>query len=230
MSLESLVHFDQKLLLFLNGSNSLFCDYMMTGITSTVAWIPVAVILLYVIIKNNSPQKVALIVIFIALSILIADQFTSSFCKPYFQRLRPTHDPAIMHLVDIVNGYRGGRFGFMSSHAANTFAVCVFVSLLVRNVWMTLSMVIWAALCSYSRIYLGVHYPGDILCGGLCGVIIGFVCYGLYTFLLRKMEPSKKFISNQYTSTGYAISDLNVFQITLYLTYVVLIIRAVVIV
>ena len=129
MALEDWIGLDQRLLLLLNGSNSLFFDHLMNGITSTVAWIPVAVVLFYVLVKNNSMREVGLIVLFLALSILLADQFSSSFCKPYFARFRPAQDPLLMYLVDVVDGYRGGRYGFISSHAANTFAVCIFLAL-----------------------------------------------------------------------------------------------------
>lgn len=226
MTLEDWIGLDQRLLL--NGSDSLFFDHLMNGITSTVAWIPVAVVLFYVLVKNNSMREVGLIVLFLALSILLADQFSSSFCKPYFARFRPAQDPLLMYLVDVVDGYRGGRYGFISSHAANTFAVCIFLALLVRNVWMTFSLVLWAVLCSYSRIYLGVHYPGDILFGMLWGLLVGLSTYMACAYILRRMSPDRNFISTQYTSTGYAVADLDIFQSVLYLTYVVLAIRAVV--
>lgn len=224
---SDLIRLDQQLLLWANGSDSLFWDHVMTGITSTVAWIPIAVILLYVIIKNNSMRGVMLIVLMLALAILIADQFSSSFCKPYFARFRPAQDPLLMYMVDVVDGYRGGRYGFISSHAANTFAVCLFLSLLIRNVWMTCSLVLWAGLCSYSRIYLGVHYPGDIFFGALCGAAVGAGCYWFYRFLLRKTVQHSNFISTQYTLSGYAIGDLELFQTALYLTYLIIILRAV---
>lgn len=229
MSLNELIEFDRHLLLSLNGSDSLFWDQLMWGITSTVAWIPVAVVLFYVFIKNNSMREVCLILLTLALVILLADQFSSSFCKPYFARFRPSQDPYIMYMVDVVNGYRGGRYGFISSHAANTFAVCVFLALLIRNVYMTVSLVVWAVLCSYSRIYLGVHYPGDILCGALWGILVGVVFYLLYAFLQRRFFQRKEVISTQYTSSGYAVADLDVFQMVLYFTYLVLAIRAVVV-
>lgn len=98
MSLDELIQFDQQLLLSLNGSDSLFWDQLMTGITSTVAWIPVAVVLFYVFIKNNSMREVGLIILMLALVILLADQFSSSFCKPYFARFRPAQDPQIMYM------------------------------------------------------------------------------------------------------------------------------------
>lgn len=227
MSLADWITFDQQLLLRLNGSDSLFWDNVMTGITSTVAWIPVGAVLFYVFIKNNSMRVVGLIVLFFALTILLADQFSSSFCKPYFARFRPAQDPQLMYLVDVVNDYRGGRYGFISSHASNTFGVFVFVSLLIRNVWMTGSMFLWALLCSYSRIYLGVHYPGDIFFGMLWGLLCGALCYFLFSYCQRRFFSDRKFISSQYTSTGYAVTDLDVFQTVLYLTYVVLLLRAV---
>ena len=130
-------------------------------------------------------------------------------------------------MVDVVDGYRGGRYGFISSHAANTFGVCMFLSLLLRNRWMTFSLVLWAALCSYSRIYLGVHYPGDIFFGTLWGLVSGALCYLLYAYLQRKIVPERRLVSTQYTPSGYAVADLDVFQSVLYLTYVVLAIRAV---
>lgn len=230
MNIDWLINIDKNILLELNGSDSLFWDYLMTGITSTVAWIPVAIALLYVIIKNNSLRETGLIILGIALTILIADQFTSSFCKPFFARFRPAQDPIIMYLVDVVDGYRGGRYGFVSSHAANTFGLALFISLLIKNKWMSMSMFVWATLCSYSRIYLGVHYLGDILCGMLIGLLTGFIIYLLYLSIIKRFTGNKRNISSQYTSSGYAISDLNVFQTVLYTTYMILIIRAVTII
>ena len=133
-----------------------------------------------------------------------------------------------MYLVDVVDGYRGGKYGFISSHAANTFAVCCFVSLLIRNTWMTVSLVIWACLCSYSRIYLGVHYPGDILFGALWGMFVGTGFYYLFVYLQKKIIQRKDVVSSQYTVSGYAVADLDLFQVVLYLTYIVLVLRSVV--
>ena len=131
MDIQQYIEYDQDLLLQWNGSNSIFADAFMWVATSTYIWIPLAIVLLYVIIKNNKGSDALLTIIAFALVITLADQIASGICKPLFQRFRPTQDPEIMHLIDIVNGYRGGRYGFISSHAANTFGVAVFVSMLL---------------------------------------------------------------------------------------------------
>lgn len=113
MDIQQYIALDKELLLNLNGSNSLFWDGFMWVATSTYIWIPTAIILLYIIIKNNKIQETLLTIAMIALVITLADQIASGVCKPYFHRFRPTQDPDIMYIVDIVNGYRGGRFGFL---------------------------------------------------------------------------------------------------------------------
>ena len=129
MDIQQYIAADKELLLNLNGSQSLFWDGFMWVATSTIVWVPVAAMLLYIIIKNNKIQEALLTIIMIALVITLADQIASGLCKPFFARFRPTQDPNIMYMVDIVNEYRGGQFGFISSHAANTFAISVFLSL-----------------------------------------------------------------------------------------------------
>lgn len=219
MDIQQLIEVDKALLLELNGSHSVFWDGFMWVVTSTSTWIAAGAVLLYIIFKNNKIGHAFTILLMIALTITLADQIASSICKPYFCRFRPTQDPEIMYLVHTVNGYRGGLYGFISSHAANTFGVAVFVSLLFRYWKATVMMIIWAVIPSYSRIYLGVHYPGDILFGAIEGCLVGAVVYAGYAYLSKKIFDQPQYISDQYTSSGYTISDIRILFITLLLTY-----------
>lgn len=152
MDIQQYIAADKELLLNLNGSQSLFWDGFMWVATSTIVWVPVAAMLLYIIIKNNKIQEALLTIVMIALVITLADQIASGLCKPFFARFRPTQDPNIMYMVDIVNGYRGGRFGFISSHAANTFAISVFLSLLIKRKSLTFMLLFLHAY--FSPIYV----------------------------------------------------------------------------
>lgn len=174
--IQQLIEADKALLLSLNGSASLFWDGFMWTVTDTKTWIPAVLVLLYVVFKNNRVPQGIVITLMFALCVTLADQFASGLCKPYFARFRPTQDPELMYLVQTVNDYRGGLYGFISSHAANTFAVAMFASLLVRYLPFTCMMFLWAMIPSYSRMYLGVHYPGDILCGAVADRLSVCLC------------------------------------------------------
>lgn len=120
--------------------------------------------------------KIWLVFIFAVFAIVMADQI-SVFIKTHVQRLRPCRDDSIRDLVHLVGNYCGGKFGFVSSHAANTFALASMTAPMLKKRWYSVSIFAWATVVSYSRIYVGVHYPGDVLCGALLGMIIGFSLY-----------------------------------------------------
>jgi len=224
MDIQQLIGFDQELLLQLNGSDSLFWDGFMWIATSTYIWIPLAIALLYVIFKNNKIKEALTIIVLLALVITLADQISSGFCKPFFARYRPTQDPELMYMIDIVNGYRGGRYGFTSSHAANTFAVAIFLSLIIKSRSLTATLIIWASLNAFSRIYLGVHYPGDILFGTLTGIGVSLVMYLVYKQLKKYYFNQPSYISNQYTSSGYLISDVSLLNTVMLITFFIIIV------
>lgn len=224
IDLYRLINQDQTITLSLNGSDSLTLDKIMMFITETWTWIPVAVCLLYVIIRNNRWKSILLTIIMLALVIALSDQITSGICKPLFHRLRPTQDSTIMYLVDIVDGYRGGKYGFMSSHAANTFSTFVFISLIIKNKYLSFTALIWAILNSYSRIYLGVHYFGDVICGALVGIVVGISVYLLYKKIKNKIGENNVWHSTAYSSSGYLISDINFLLLIFYLSFLSIIV------
>ncbi|WP_333820356.1 phosphatase PAP2 family protein [Ohtaekwangia sp.] len=185
--METLRELDQQLFLLLNGFHTPVLDYFMMFISQTIAWIPLYAYLLYLIVREHKKES-WIILICIAITIVLTDRITSGLMKPYFLRLRPSHEPALQHLVHLVkqrNGefYKGGLYGFASSHAANTFGIATFFFLLLRPThrWIGL-LFAWAILVTYSRIYLGVHYPGDVLAGALVGAICAWIVFRLYRF------------------------------------------------
>lgn len=214
MSLQEWMDLDKHLLLSMNGSDSVVWDAVMMTATSTYVWIPFFLALLYLVMKNNSFKETLCIVGVSALAVLLAVLFVSGFCKPHFARFRPTHDPEIMYIVDTVNNYRSDLFGFISGHATNTFTILVFLSLLVRSGRFTLGMFSWAIFHTYTRIYLGVHYPGDVLCGILCGSLLGVGMYVCYKFICTRWFDDYVRMSGQCSDSGYFYSDIHIVLLT----------------
>ena len=234
--MDELIHFDQQLLLTLNGSDSSYLDHFFLMVTKTGTWIPLLLVLLFVLFKNRPWREVVFCVIALTLVIVIADRFSSGFCKPFFARFRPSHEPAREGLVDIVDGYRGGLYGFISSHAANTFGAWAFITLYLRRRVASFTVFLWACLSSYSRIYLGLHYPGDILMGAIFGILTGACVYVLFLFAcarwLYPLQPDWPVAPTAYGSqsnpNGIKSSDARLIAYTFLVTLIVLFIIVVI--
>lgn len=227
MDWETFINLDRQLLLTLNGSGSLFFDTLVVTLTSALTWVPLYVSLFYLVLKNNDTVlKILLIVGAAALCVVLAGTIDDTIVKPLVGRWRPTHDPQIGAVVDIVDDYRGGRFGFFSAHACNTFSIAVFFSLLVRSRLLSFFLVTWSLVNCWTRLYLGVHFPGDILVGILWGAAVGSGVYYLYGRVCRRLGISWAFISGKYTSSGYQKSDLNIVITILMFTYIYALLRA----
>lgn len=221
MDINAIIDFDKHLLLAINGSDSIFWDGCMRLYTTMGIWIPLVLILLFILIKNNSLKEFLLLLLFIAAVVGLTDSISSGFCKPFFERWRPTRDPELMYLIDVVDGIRGKDYGFTSSHAANSFGIATFIMLLVKNRALSISLIFWASMNAFTRMYLGVHYPGDILAGTLIGVVVGWSIYRLYRYVnkLQKNNTTRDWISDQYTKTGYLVSDVYLFLLVMYGTF-----------
>lgn len=180
--MEELIHLDKELLLLVNGSDSALLDYIVMTLTNAKTWIPLYLGLFYVVVMTHKPnvREILLILAAAGLCVLLAGTVDDTIVKPLVARWRPTHDPEIGALVDVVDGYRGGNYGFFSAHASNTFSIALFFSLLMRNRLFTVFMVCWSLTNCWTRLYLGVHYPGDITVGLLWGALVGYGVYRLY--------------------------------------------------
>lgn len=225
MDWSEVVNLDKQLLLAVNGSDCLFTDSLAMTLTAAITWIPLYIALLYVVIRNNeNMRQIVALLLCVGLCVFFTGTLNDALVKPYVARPRPTQDLEIGMLTDVVNGYRGGRFGFFSSHAANTFSVAVLLSLIVRHRWLTIALVVWSGVNCWTRLYLGVHYPGDVLCGLLWGGVVGFLVYLLYNHISAR--PTMRFVSSQYTASGYLYDDVNVVLSVLGYTFVYAILRA----
>ena len=228
MDMDTIIQMDKQLLLAINGSDSLFVDYLAKTLTTAATWIPLYVSLFYVVVKNNDNfRRIICILACAGLCVLFAGTVDDLLVKPLVARLRPTHDFQIGMLVDTVDGYRGGKYGFFSAHAANTFSIAVFFSLLVRSRLVTLLLVGWSLTNCWTRLYLGVHYPLDILCGLLWGGSVGTGIYFLYRYVDRRLLHSENdYVSSKYTSSGYRYSDIYIVALVLSLTLIYCILRS----
>lgn len=219
--MNDLLTFDQQATLALNGSQSLFLDNLMITVTNTFSWSLLIVMLLYVIFKNNTWKEGLFILLAIGLMIFVCDRICSGWCKPTIARWRPTRDPEIMYLLDTVLNYRGGRYGFFSGHASNTFCVATFLAWLFRSPRMTIVLYFWSATTTFTRLYLGVHYLGDVTVGLLVGCLLGTLFYIAYNWLKARFGPVR-LISGQFTPTGYLKSDIDAFITVVFLNYILI--------
>lgn len=225
--MQTLTDIDRSVLAFFNGSDSLFVDNLTVILTSGLTWIPLYLSLLYVVIKNNDTMKqIMLVVGCVILSIILSDGMADFIVKPMVERLRPSNDPFIKYTVNVVNDMRGSSYSFFSAHASNTFCVAMFFSLLVRNKVFVITMVSWSLVNCWTRMYLGLHYPSDILAGLVWGGISGSLAYYVYIKSYLHIYKDFNYISSRYTSTGYNRFDADIVLLVLILTLLFAITKA----
>ncbi|MCF6360897.1 MAG: phosphatase PAP2 family protein [Cyclobacteriaceae bacterium] len=176
---------DEKLLLFFNGLHKPWLDTVMITLTNGKVWLPFFLFtIIFILIKFK--LKGLYVLLIVGVVIALGDQLSSSLLKPWVGRLRPSHEPHLTGVLHIVNNYRGGLYSFVSSHATNSFAVATILWLLIGKQfkWIMIFFV-WAVVFSFTRVYLGVHYPGDIIAGAMLGASTSM---GVY-WVLKKYAP-----------------------------------------
>ena len=186
---DFLLNTDEKLFLFLNSLYTPFFDVFMEAISGKYIWIPLYLFLVFWMIYRRKAQGLW-ILLFAVLLFALTDFTSVHFFKNVFERLRPCRDPDIMDKVHLVNGHCGGKFGFISNHAANTFGLAFLMVFIFRERWLSITLVTWAVVVSYSRIYLGVHYPGDIIGGALWGILLAYVVFWLYRVFITRLTKN----------------------------------------
>ncbi len=182
--LEFLNHIDTSVFLFFNGMHTPFLDRFMMLFTGRFIWIPMYAAILIVLLRTHGVKSAGIYVLAIALAITLTDQTCATFIRPMVERLRPSNlENPLSALTIVVDDYRGGSYGFPSCHSANSFALATFMAFLFPRRRMLMFIFGWAALNSYTRLYLGVHYPGDLLVGAVIGSAFGYLCYRIANYL-----------------------------------------------
>lgn len=195
---------DEQILLLANGHHTPLMDTLMSTFTGTFLWVPFYVAILVCLVYKFGWAKALVMLAVIGCAITAADQICSHVIRPMFERLRPSNpDNPFSQYITVVNGYRGGKYGFPSCHAANCAALVGALAVFIRSTRFTIFMSCWALLLCYTRLYLGVHYPTDILFGALIGGTIG----ASFAMICKSVAPKIK----QYrTSEGYSPIQVHV--------------------
>lgn len=187
--LDFIVGLDRQLFLYINGLHSPLFDGVMYWLSQKLIWAPLYAILLLMMWSANRKTFWYILPI-IVLLVTLTDQISVVLFKDVFERLRPCHDPALDGMVRILRNHCGGSYGFISSHATNTFGVAIFAGLLlkIKYKWVLPLLIFWASIISYSRVYVGVHYPGDVIVGAIVGSILGYLMVLLFKWISSRRQ------------------------------------------
>ena len=227
LDIQTFLANDRLVLSWFNGSNSVFLDGWMSALTSGFTWLALYASLFYLVVKNNETMGQIMLVVGCALACVgLADIMADVIVKPLVERWRPSNDPIFKYDVSVVDGYRGTSYGFFSAHAANTFSLALFFCMLVRSRVLSVALVLWSFVNCYTRMYLGLHYPSDIVCGLLWGSVCAIGVYYFYLRVSRRMFGEDNYVSTQYTSMGYRLCDVDIVVFVLVSTVLITLFKA----
>lgn len=209
MNYSTLYAADKTLLMVFNGSHCPFVDRLAVTLTCGYMWIPLYIALLLLVINNHKTVvQISLVISMALLAIVLSEGMADLIVKPLVARLRPIHDTLMQDSVQVVNNYRAEGYSFFSAHASNTMAVAVFFSLLVKDRLFACILIVWALVNCWTRLYLGVHYPSDIIVGVVWGSVSGLFAYTMY----NKVKDTRSVRASDDAATtdmAYRRSDIN---------------------
>ena len=209
MNYSTLYDADKTLLMVFNGSHCPFVDRLAVTLTCGYMWIPLYIALLLLVINNHKTVvQISLVIGMALLAIVLSEGMADLIVKPLVARLRPIHDTLMQDSVQVVNNYRAEGYSFFSAHASNTMAVAVFFSLLVKDRLFACILIVWALVNCWTRLYLGVHYPSDIIVGMVWGSVSGLFAYTMY----NKVKDTRSVRASDDAATtdmAYRRSDIN---------------------
>lgn len=221
--IDYLIDIDSSVFIYLNGLHCNFFDTFMKLFSSRYIWIPMYIAIVYMMTRKFSLGQFLIMAIGVTLTITIADQLCASVIRPIFERLRPSNiDNPLSEITHIVNNYRGGAYGFPSCHAANSFALAIFSTMMFRQKSFTIIIISWAIINSYSRIYLGVHYPGDLVVGAIIGATIAFMSFRIASLCCNKWASQ-----SDTSDHKHKFQPLHIFYIVVLLTIIYILLSSI---